>query len=425
MHIVGKILIGFILLAALGLFVLAAAVANARHAWMRRAHVEYELPLAQVRQQVDEMRDGDPLETLQSAKTAPRLSLSLLRVGLHDVLVDRGRVWRGCVPQGWDQQVVTVAVPQLLDAQGQPVGSGLKPQYRVFVFEEKAAEQGGAYLGEYLVTNVDAAQNTVLLNPVLALSARQQQRLAASVAAREPWMLFEIMPRDTHEHFSSADQPFLPGINEAGLRAMMPNVPDEVISQYLRHGAPAEDDDPPNRVLVEVRFLRETAMALDDQGRESVRFAPGQTLLLDLNAATEQIRLGNAEEVGRRYNRELRDYNLYFHDLHRQSVWLYDRIVKLQQDIGYLTEAAGKLQTQIDARTAEIENELKPEKTRMEGERDLMESHRLALEQKLAETQAAVEALLAENRRLAREWAAVQTRVAEEIERAAQAAVQP
>lgn len=425
MHIVGKILIGFILVAALGLFVLAAAVANARHAWMRRVRVEYEQPLAQLRQQVDEMRDGDPLETLQSAKTNPRLSLSLLRVGLHDVLVDRGRVWRGCVPQAADQQGITVTVPQLLDAQGQPVGTGLKQKYRVFVFEEKAAEQGGAYLGEYLVNSVDDAQGTVLLYPVLALSARQGQQVLKSVASREPWILFEIMPRDTHEHFSRQDQPFLPGIDEAGLRQMMPNVPDDVIAQYLRHGAAAEDDDPPQRVLVEVRFLRETAMALDDQGRQSVRFAPGQTLLLDMNTASEQIRLGNAEEVGRRYNRELRDYNLYFHDLHRQSQWLNDRIVKLQQDIDYLTDAAGVLQTQIDGRTREIEQDLKPEKVRMEGERDLMESHRLALQSKLEETQAAVEALLAENRRLAVQWAAIQTQVAQEIERAVQAAVQP
>lgn len=425
MHLVGKILIGFILFAALGLFVLAAAVANARHAWMRRARVEYEQPLAQVRQQVDEMRDGDPLETLQSAKTNPRLSLALLRVGLHDVLVDRGRVWRGCVPQGSDQQGVRVAVPQLLDAQGQPVSPGLRPQSRVFAFEEKAAEQGGGYLGEYRVTAVDETQTNVVLFPVLALSPRQQQRLLNSVRDQEPWILFEIMPRDSHAYFSRADQPFLPGIDEAGLRAMMPNVPDDVISQYVRHGGPAEDDDPPDRVLVEVRFVRETAMALDDQGRETVRFAPGQTLLLDLNTATEQIRLGNAEEVGRRYNRELRDYNVYFHELHRQTLWLNDQIVKLQQDIGYLEQSASAIQTQIDARSNEIENQLKPEKTRVERERDLMEAHRLALETKLTETQAAIESLLAENRRLAAQWAAIQTQVAEEIERAVQAAVKP
>jgi hypothetical protein len=425
MHIVGKILIGFILLAAVGLFVLAAAVANARHAWMKRVRQEYERPLAEVQQKIVEMEDGDPLETLQSRKANPRLSLGLLRVGLHDVLVDRGRLWRGCVPQAVDQQGVTVNVPAVLDAQGQPLSPGLKPQHRVYVFEEKAAEQGGGYLGEYLVNAVDETQTNVVLVPVLALWQRQQQRLAASVTAREPWILYEIMPRDTHEHFSSVDQPFLPGIDQAGLRALMPNVPEEVITEYVRHGGPAQDGDPPDRVLIEVRFVRETAMALDDQGRESVRFLPGQTLLLDATAANEQIRAGNAEEVGRRYNRELRDYHYYFHDLHRQSLWLYDRVVKLQQDIGYLQQAANALQTQIDARTNEIENELKPEKNRMEGERDLVESHRLALESELAKTRTAIDALLAENRRLARKWTALQTRVAEEIERAVQAAAQP
>jgi hypothetical protein len=117
---------------------------------------------------------------------------------LSELLLDRGRVWYRCEPKltvNKDDGAVTVTV-----AIENPDPHGISENTVVYGFEEADVQKKGHYLGEFKVTASDSKQKTIVMTPTLPLSMRQVERLAK---AQRPWDLYEILPRDNHEVFSS------------------------------------------------------------------------------------------------------------------------------------------------------------------------------------------------------------------------------
>jgi len=203
MSIWNKILLGFILVASLVFFWLAARVLKTHQYW-RATAVKLEAELKTAQQQEVLLREGD--DSAMGVREA--------KLALHELMVDRGRVWRNARPlqvradnQGVNLRVAT----DLPDPHGIPVNAVL------YIVEENDITQGGGYLGEFTVTGV--GEKDLQLVPSLMLNARELQRLQQS---QGPWSLYEVMPVDQREVLAELD--------EDEIRAMFP---DTTEGEYL------------------------------------------------------------------------------------------------------------------------------------------------------------------------------------------------
>ena len=75
-------------------------------------------------------------------------------------------------------------------------------------------------------------------NPVKANSLLTDNEIDLIRNSTGGLTLMDIMPIDRHETFA--------GMDAATLQQFMPNVPAEIISEYLRDGQPKADDDDPD-----------------------------------------------------------------------------------------------------------------------------------------------------------------------------------
>lgn len=223
MNIYGKVLIGVILVAGLGMFYLATRNLKAHQEQMSRAQqIQQQLESVQAENEI--LREGGSL----AGQDIP--GIRKLRVGLNGLLVDRGRVWSGAQRDQVDPQTGSVGVTVPKADPNSPLT--VQDKMVLYLFEDI---QGGVYLGEFKVEGVADAQ--VQLTPTMSLSPRQVQRIVGSQAT---WSLYERMPADRHTLFAGMDQ--------AALANWMPNVPPAVLEQYVRDGQEARPDDPPDRV---------------------------------------------------------------------------------------------------------------------------------------------------------------------------------
>jgi len=216
-----------------------------------------------------------------------------------------------------------------------------------------------SYLGEFYVTEV--AEAKVGLAPNMRMSERQLKRLAASPG---DWSLTELMPIDRSDLFAGLDKEALEKI-----------VPAESLDEYQKDGQPAEPSASPDRV------------------------------------------------VDGKYERQLFDYNLLFHELDREITVAIDLKEAAIKDLASLTAAVLDAKKQVLFHEAEIKD-LKTELARSEKERTLIAGEQKALQQSLATTRADIKASLAENRQLAIQWATMQATAAQEINRRAPAPAQ-
>lgn len=221
------------------------------------------------------------------------------------------------------------------------------------------AFSGDAYLGEFFVTDVKEAK--VSLRKNLEMSDRQLKRLAAATGE---WTLTEIMPIDRHDIFVGMDK-----------EALKKALPEASYKEYEKDGEPAKESDPADRV------------------------------------------------VDGKYERQLYDYVLLFHDLGREITIEIDRVEAAKKDAASLAAAVADAQKQVTFHEAEIK-ELKAELAHSEEERKLIIAEHKALSQSLTAVRAEIKTSLAENRQLATKWSEIQTAAAEEINRRAPAPTQ-
>lgn len=348
MSIWSKILVGLVFVATLPLFYLAARALRTEQVWKTAAGT-YVDPIEKTLQNNKLLLEGDD----GSSGGEPRPGIRQKRVELHDMLVDRGRVWQNCAPgqvTPAGEASVTVEMPD------PSVPHKIQDNMVVYVFDQRNVEEGGAYLGEFKVVGI--AENQISLAPTMRLTQRELTRLAAAAAA--PWVLYERMPGDRHETFAGSDP--------AQLAALMPGVPPEVLDEFARDGQDAGPDDPPERV---------------NNGK---------------------------------YERALRDYALYTHELHAQIASLNDQIVAANTDKALAEKTRKDVERLVDLRKADIDDKLQPELVEAEAERDLVKKHHASLDKAIAAVQAEVLRLLSENQRLAAEYTAIQRDAARRID---------
>ena len=164
---------------------------------------------------------------------------------------------------------VDIATGEISASFDQTPPAGLAPKSVVFVFEDK---DKGKYLGEFSVTSVN--QNKVKLKPATTL----QEEINVIAKSRGPWVLYEVMPIDSHTLFTEQE----PSV----LKALMPGVSADALAEFTRDGKPAKYDptkdakdqpqgnDPPDRVQVKVRFTKDSVPPSDPLARKRRRLPP-------------------------------------------------------------------------------------------------------------------------------------------------------
>ncbi len=331
MSILSRVLAGFIFVACLVFFYSAARTLQTHQAWREKA-MTLENQLETTLAQNERFIEGD-----QNSSGIRQLS-----VELHDVLVDRGRVWYGVMPGPIDDAGATSVT--IAD----PVPHGITGNAILYVFEESTsepAERFGSYLGAFKVAGVTEADpqqegqaGQVALVPATPLPPAELDRLKASSG---PWALYEMMQRDRHDVFAELD--------EAGLRAILP---ESTVGEYLKHGNPAEGADPAERV--------------DEEGN---------------------------------YDRQLRDYSVVMRELDRQMILLRDRIASYESALAALNFATNDSAQQEVFRNQEIADLtefLKLKRHELKAVQDYQQRLETALQkanQALAENLAANQAL--------------------------------
>ncbi len=339
MNIWSKVLIGLILLSSLFLFYFAMRMLKTEEVWQKAAQ-SYDRPLEDAQKKAQLAIDGD------TSATPPQPGIRDLEVKLHDFMVDRGRVWKNCVPQQVDPKTglsfVGVEFPDPHRIQDKSI---------IYVFEEG---DGGRYLGEFKVDAV--AEKQVTMSPTMKLSQRQLDKIKGT---RLPWLLYERMPVDRPDIFTGYDQ--------QQLSMMMPGVPADVINEYLRNGQEAKPDDPEARVM------------------------------------------------NGKYERQLRDYNVYFHELHAQITSLQDQVAAATTDLGIVQKSRDETQKEVELRQEEIDKVIKPELAKVTAERDVASAYREQLEMQLAAVEKEVDATIERNKKLADRWTKQQFEAAQRL----------
>lgn len=227
MSVWNKVLIGLILVITPAFFFFGARALKTHQYWQQIA-VKLEGKIDEVKKENEVLHDG----TLDGTRGVRQVKLDL-----HKILLDRGRMWTNVTPGGFDAQTGAVAATTDL-----PDPSGIEVQTVLHVFEEKPVEEGGRYLGQFIVTG--KADKQLQLQPATKMTPAETERLKQS---RGPWVLRDVVPVD--------DQDVFAGLDEAKLRAMLPDATEE---EYLKHGQPGPDGKPVARELRDYRVLLDT-----------------------------------------------------------------------------------------------------------------------------------------------------------------------
>ena len=348
MSIWNKILAWFVGITALAFFYLAARTLQT-HAYWKKTAQSFEQAIKKVDADNKKLLEGDP--------KAAQVGIRQINIELDKVLLDRRRVWTNCEAKarvgredGSAEVLVTI---------DRPDPPGIADNTVLYAFEETPVEKRGRYLGEFKVTKV--AGKDVTLAPTSMLNTRELDRLAV---AKQPWILYEIMPRDNHETLArlSGDQK----------KAMLPA---DTLQEYLKDGKPADKDDPAERVAD-----------------------------------------GN-------YVRQLRDYQVLFdNDVENRTV-MDQRLKAVTQDTNLLKVALDQAQKQEEVCKADIAT-AKEELAKITRERTLVADVSKAIDAKVAEVGAEISKLLEKNQAMAGHIAQQQLDAAERIDQRTRAMAQ-
>ncbi|HVC99134.1 MAG TPA: hypothetical protein VND64_36055 [Pirellulales bacterium] len=296
-------------------------------------------------------RQSEILQEGDVTTDPPTPGIRDLGVRLHSLMVDRGRVWQGVMTAFQPDTGLMAVKIDNLEK------DQLQEKTLLYVF---AAPEAGGYLGEFSVLGI--ADTTLGLTPAMQLlkekNFNEVERIAN--ARQSPLTIYERMPSDRH----LVD---LFGNNKDALAAWLQGLPPKVADEYARDGQPAGPDDPLDHV------------------------------------------------INGKYVRQLRDYEVYFHELHAQSFKLKDDIAVATTDKAIAERTRDDTLRQVQQRKDEKEKKLEPEFAEVSAERDLIAKHLAALEARLAEVAKEEADLLAEIEARNKEWTDLQTRAAERL----------
>lgn len=249
MNIWNKILLGFIIVAAIAEVFLGAKTLNIHRVWRESRDIQIS-EIERLDAEIDtttnvEVDDADP--TLMGVKQ--------LLAELGQLSIGRGRVWANCVPSPTQAAGPTIRVT--IETEDGPAPNGIFSGDLVFVFEGPppvivpdpldpmdplavgfqpvlddtdtavadasavADEPLGPYLGTFNV--IGAAGRQVTLEPAYSLTPEEIQEIADSTTSGKSWILHDVMPRD--------DPAILASLTEEQILAMFPtDFADEIIN---------------------------------------------------------------------------------------------------------------------------------------------------------------------------------------------------
>lgn len=309
MSIWNKVLVGFIVVAALAFFALAARALKTHQYWRETAH-QLEDALEAEQEIEKQLVEGTGAEEAD-------MGLRQVRLAIHALLIDRGRVWRNCTPQqvqaGGNQSVSLSLVTDQPEPHGIPVKAVLH------IFEEAEVQQGGHYLGEFVVSGV--GENNLQLVPSMKLNDRELKRLQNS---KGPWSLYEIMPIDQRRVLADLDA--------ERIKAMFPDASEEEYLADLEAAqAAAESGEEPPR-----RQLRDYDLLFGEYHRQRAKWS-------DRMAANR---------------RDLQYLQAAIDDANKQEQFRKDEIDRLTKDLAEGTreqEAVAAHRAALEAKLAEVQ----------------------------------------------------------------------
>lgn len=365
MSIWNKILVCLILIASLAMWYLGMRALATHRAW-REAAKKLEGQLAQLKAEETVLREGD----------GTRRGLRQVKVELAKYVSQRGRVWLNCrpmqmavnkTPEGSDIVQVslvfeTLGLAGLTDVQELPVDS------QVYLFDERAPQDGGRYLGKFRVAAVAPRQGDqpaqVVVESLSMITPREMQLIQRAVqgaqAAEAGFSVTELLPTDDHEIFA--------GITPDELARMLP---PSAINEYANDGKPSDPTNPQSPL----------------------------------------------------FERRLRDYEWTLSYLHWRRTDLIDALAAANKNLEMLKASLADAQREEQARDAEIA-QLKQDLDRATTERDAVADHLQQVEETLGRVAARRDALIQENRRTALEIARLQAQAIERIEQQTRAMAQ-
>lgn len=325
---------------------------------------------------------------------------------LRRMTSDRGRVWRAVnyIQTAGNSYELELAAADVGDPDGlggdpaagapAPTSESLPVDLVVYAFAEELNEDGQPiptyYLGEFSVTQSQAGAVTV--EPTLTLGQNQTDLISNGSAST--WTLYELLPLDSHTAFAApgseaSNDAIFGRMDEETLATLLGNVPEEnnrqqdILNQYTKDGARADDDDPVEAIWIQVEMLKkydvdvdsqETAIAtergyFDTLGRSidtrlkrdaegedgSVSLSPDtkERIVLKAEAAQPLIDNGTARLVQRIYVRPLNDYEQAFNLQFVQMHDLGERIELFKRESAELTKANALGQEMISFRQVE------------------------------------------------------------------------
>lgn len=233
---------------------------------------------------------------------------------LTRLILDRGRVWRGCTPGGAQPgNVVTLTIPVAaapqpaqpppmpmpppmpvdpaapmpeVDPLAQPmpmpmpppmpepppppvvVGHGILEKDILYAFEEVEVQGANGpfktpqfYLGEFYVTAV--TPDSITVAPLITLAPDQAQRVTNGNGT---WMLFETCPIDTYEIFAGLDAAAIGNFIQQAETGLSPEDYSALINSFIQDGQLAADNTSPDNLWAEVKFKKTHKEDVDAPG---------------------------------------------------------------------------------------------------------------------------------------------------------------
>ncbi len=447
MSTLSKVLLGLILVAGIGLVYMSIRA----YGTLKNYGENYQA-------HVDKLADLDAqLEQL-------RPTIARLQADMEVAALERGagRVWYGAGSIDGEDVKVAVVGPAL------PPTPADEAEQASVLYVYETWDEGGKpegesnilnYIGQFKVTFQDPAANNVTLAPTRALTDEEQATMEASVERQGVrWIMYEAMPADSYA--------ILEGMDPEEFRSMFPSPDDEnaaSIASYLHHGEAADANDPDDRVMVSVKFLKNfdeltpneiqylrdsLPQSADDDRVEFESYTPieyEQLVVKDeylrIARATAELLTNPAnmdplaveespvdeagnQEPARMYMRQLHDFDQIFRKRQQDLVQVASAITAAKFDVTRLQESITKLQAELDSSNATLA-EAKGLRDHMIEERDLVEGVVAELQTKLEGLLAKADELSAENVRLAQELREAQIAAAQTINRRVGAQAQP
>jgi hypothetical protein len=234
-------------------------------------------------------------------------SVFSVKEDLARMILDRGRVWRGCTPGGGAAGSVTVTIPVAaapvqpvqpapmpmpppmpvdpanpmpeVDPAAQPmpmpmpepppppvvVGHGILEKDILYAFKEVDTGAGFKapqfYIGEFYVTAV--TPDSITMAPLIPLAPDQQQEMNAG---NTTWMLFETCPIDTYEIFAGLSAQDIGQFIQQAETGLNPEEYSALINTFVQDGQLAPENTPPDNLWVEVKFIKTHKEEVDTPG---------------------------------------------------------------------------------------------------------------------------------------------------------------